>query len=365
MILTMNKGARLVKLIDSIIGPFCVRIVSRRSTIGYPFETGKILFLRPGGIGDAVLLIPAIQAVKRVFPSANIHVLAEERNAEVLSLCPEVERVFHYTRLPELVSVIREKYDVVIDTEQWHRLSAVVARLGGAPISLGFATNDRKKLFTHPAPYSHDDYEIESFLRLVEPIAEKAVFDRESPFVVVSEKDREKVEPLLDAVSKRQFVSLFPGGTIPERRWGSDRFHDLAVALSENGYGAVVIGGKSDVRAGEDIIRGVPEGINLAGKLSLRESAAVINLSSLLVTGDSGILHLGYAVGSKVVALFGPGIEKKWAPRSSRVRVINKGLPCSPCTRFGYTPKCPRNAECMKTITVEEVLENITELMNS
>ena len=75
----------------------------------------------------------------------------------------------------------------------------------------------------------------------------------------------------------------------------------------------------------------------------------------LLITGDSGIMHIGYGLGIKIVALFGPGREKKWAPRGRNCIVINKNLSCSPCTTFGYTPKCKKNAECMKQITVEEV----------
>ena len=127
--------------------------------------------------------------------------------------------------------------------------------------------------------------------------------------------------------------------------------------LSERGYGIIVVGGKDDIRAGEEIIRDIPGGISICGKLSLPETAAMLKESSLLVTGDSGIMHLGYAVGTKVVALFGPGIVKKWAPRSSRVIVINKELPCSPCTKFGYTSTCPIDAECMQRIAAEEVME--------
>lgn len=350
-------------MIDSSIGPLCVRLLPRLKVRVQSAEQQKILLLRPGGIGDAVLLIPAIQELRKRFPAASIHVLAEKRNAEVFLLCPDVERVFRYDRPSELLSVIRRSYDIAIDTEQWHRLSAVVARLLRAPVSVGFAANERAKLFTHPIPYSHDDYEVDSFLRLIVPLADKTAFDPLLPLLTVSEQVWSQIEADLRPLADKKLVVLFPGGSIAERQWGSSKFHVVAEQLSRKGFGIVVIGGKGDFSAGEEIVRGISGGLNMCGRLSLAGSAAVLKRSSLLITGDSGIMHVGYAVGAKVLALFGPGIEKKWAPRSPRVAILNKHLPCSPCTRFGYTPRCKKNTACMKEISVQEVVESAAALL--
>jgi len=69
-------------------------------------------------------------------------------------------------------------------------------------------------------------------------------------------------------------------------------------------------------------------------------------------------MHIGYGLGIKIIALFGPGNEKKWAPQGRNCKVINKKMECSPCSKFGYTSTCLIDAECMKRITVEEVMEN-------
>lgn len=353
----MNKIS-ILKQIDSFLGPVLIPL-ARRTFLprggARPLE--RVLVIRPGGIGDAVLLIPAIRALKKKYPRAAVHVLAERRNAGVFLLCPDIERIFHYDRPMELMAAIRGRYDAVIDTEQWHRLSALVARVVRAPISLGFSTNERRGLFSHPSPYSHDDYEVDSFLHLVGSLGVDPVFDAEEPFLFVPEQIRTTADRLGGIFSGNQVVALSPGGTIEERRWGRGRFHAVAERLSAAGYGIAVIGGKADVAAGREIVKGIPDGVDLCGTLSLPESAAVIRRSAALIAGDSGVMHLGYAMGTKVVALFGPGIERKWAPRSSRVDVLNKHLPCSPCTKFGYTGRCPIDAECMKRITVEEVVE--------
>ena len=322
----------------------------------------RILVIRPGGIGDAVLLIPAIAALKKQYPQTVIHILAEKRNSAIYSLCPDVNRVLHYDKLSQLLTAIRSDYDIVIDTEQWHRLSAVVARMTRAPILIGYATNERKKLFTHSVHYSHDDYEVDSFLQLLKPLVEPVSVDLEKPFLTVPAATSDKIRLLLKPIKHKKIVALFPGGSIEERRWGSEQFHQVAKALVQYGFSVVVVGGRDDYKAGVEIAAGLHEAVSLCGILSLVETAAVLKEAELLVSGDSGILHVGFGMGIKTLSLFGPGIEKKWAPRGQKHAVINKKLDCSPCTKFGYTPKCKKNAECMKQITVDEVIAKVLEL---
>ena len=117
-----------------------------------------------------------------------------------------------------------------------------------------------------------------------------------------------------------------------------------------------MVGGNDDVVAGNVIIK-TSVGLNLAGLTSLAETAAIIKRATLLISGDSGVLHLGFGLGTPTVSLFGPGIAKKWAPRGPQHLVLNHQLPCSPCTRFGHTQKCTHNAECIKGITSDEVFQ--------
>lgn len=352
----------LLKTVDSVIGRFAVSLFGIKHRRN-PTSLEKILIIRPGGIGDAVLLIPSIIAIKKKYPSVSIDILAEKRNFEVFSLCREVNRVFLYDRPIEFLYAIRGRYDIVIDTEQWHRLSAVIARLTRAPVSIGYATNERKKLFTHPIPYSHEDYEVDSFLNLVSPLVGKVFFDQNKPFLSVPSEVTGRGSSLLQTLLGHKVVAVFPGGSIPERRWGVERFHETAKMLTGKGYGIVILGGKREIREGDEISRGLDNVMNLCGRLSLIETAAILKEVSMLITGDSGLMHIAYGLGTRVVALFGPGIEKKWAPRGKGNIVINKKVNCSPCTSFGYTSRCKKNSECMNQITVKEVFEKTTDLL--
>jgi ADP-heptose:LPS heptosyltransferase len=354
----MNKIS-LLKKIDSFLGRFiCSLFIDRTSSLFLKFSPSdvlQILIIRPGGVGDAALLIPAICLIKNTFPNATITILAEKRNAEVFTLIPGIARVLCYDVITELMAAFRLKPDIVIDTEQYHRLSAVVTRLTGAGILIGFGTNERERLFHNTLPYSHDDYEIDSFMHLLAPLGITPPTSLNATFLLVPPLYQTRALQLLAPLAEKPFVILFPGASIPERRWGVECFRQVAARLAEQGYGIVVIGGKDDLAAGDAIIPA--NSLNLAGKTSLVESAAIIERAVLLISGDSGVLHLGVGLGISTVSLFGSGIAQKWAPRGANHIVLNKNLPCSPCTRFGYTPKCPRQAECLQHINPQEVID--------
>ena len=352
---------RFLKYVDKIIGSFLTRLLSAPAP-GSFLTPRKILIIRPGGIGDAVHLVPVIKTLRAAFPEAIIDILAEKRNGAVFSLTDDVARVFRYDTLSELLHVFRKQYDLVIDTEQWHRLSAVIARLKRATETIGYATNERKKLFTHAVNYSHDDYETESFLNLLTPLHIACRTYIVPPYLSVPESANLKAVSLLGELAAKPFAVLFPGASIAERRWGVQNFIYLAERLHQKGIPAVVVGGSDDSVDGARIAcRG--QALNLAGKTSLLETAAVIDHAALLISGDSGVLHIGVGLGKPTISLFGPGRAKKWAPRGDGHIVINKCLPCSPCTTFGYTPKCPIHAECIADIKVDEVMEAVAKVM--
>lgn len=352
-----------LKKVDGIAGSLLTRILPGPFRGGaLPDTLRRVLLVRPGGIGDAVLLVPAIRALKNRFPGAEITVLAERRNGAALGLCPDVSHVLFYDCPRQLAEVMRRRYDVVIDTEQWHRLSAVVSRLIRSDLKIGFATNERKRLFHAAVPYSHEDYEAESFLGLMQPLG---VINQQAdfPFLQVPSQIEKRVGEVLAPLADQRFVVLFPGASVPERRWGLEEFHRLAIELNKEGCQAVVVGGSQDRGAGKAILTGC-RGINLAGRTSLVETAAVLQRSRLLITGDSGVLHMAVGLDVPTVSLFGPGIAAKWAPRGKKHIVLSKNLDCSPCTRFGYTPPCPEGGRCIQEISVDEVVEAVRAVMD-
>lgn len=318
----------------------------------------KILVIRPGGIGDAVLLIPFLKVLRNHFVGARISVLAERRNAAVLkpAVGSIVDELLCYDNIHDVLSLLPRSFQIVIDTEQWHVLSALTGRFFARRkgFQIGFATNERAMFFSYAVPYDDEGFEGDNFFRLLEPLGIKVNPPRPySNFYPLTEGNNNRADR----------VVIFPGASIKERQWDAARFRDVARWLNSKNMDVVIVGGKEDIPTSRLISDGLSRVINLAGKTSLYETAKILASSKLLISSDSGIMHLAVAVGTPVVALFGPGIESKWAPRDGVSIVINRRLPCSPCTRYGYTIACPRNARCIMEIGVDDVIEAANKIL--
>jgi len=352
--------------IDGLLGTLLIKLlpptnVQKAAGIRTP---STCLIIRPGGIGDAVLLAPMIRQIKLRFPGLIIDFLVEKRNRSVIAMYGPVGQVYCYDRPLDLIKVLSRRYDAVIDTEQWYRLSAVVARLVRAGKRVGFATNARSKMFSHPIVYSLDEYEVVSFFRLLEPFGIRAELPTDlSPFLQIPREAESRAASLCVGLNPESLVVIFPGASIPQKRWGGDRFRLVGRALAEKGLTLLVVGGAEESATGMRIVADGC-GVNLAGKTSLTETAAIIAHAAAVVSGDSGILHLAYALGRPTVALFGPSSVAKWAPQGARHIVIKHGLPCAPCSQFGRTPTCLRKIECLRNIAVEEVTAAVCEVLH-
>jgi ADP-heptose:LPS heptosyltransferase len=351
----------LIKLLDRYVGRTAIYLLypPQLSFCRYP---SKVLFIRPGGIGDAILLIPSILQFKSKFTEAHITILAEKRNAAAFELCPDVDTTLCYDHPREFNQALWGRYDVVIDTEQWYRLSAVVARLVRAPVKIGFATNERRRMFIHSVRYELSAYEPDNFSALLEPLT-----------IVCQQGDKEislslpnqaitRAKQLLQSLVSDRFVVIFPSASVPEKRWGAGRFRRVVEMLTVLGIGTVVVGGKEDRQQGETIVAGCLA-LNLAGLTSLSETAAVIQKCSVLLSGDSGVLHIAAGLNIPTVSLFGPSSSLKWAPRGEKHVVVSRHLSCSPCSMFGRTPPCPHGVRCMNEITVDQVVEAAVRLL--
>lgn len=351
----------ILKKIDPLVGRLLMAVLPRppkRQAMTLP---GSALFIRPGGIGDAVLLLPAVLQLSKRFPQCRIEVLAESRNAAVFALCPAVTNVYRYDQPPDLLKVLSRYYDLVIDSEQWHRLSAVVARLIRSRMKIGFATNERSKMFTATVAYRQQEHEIYSFLRLLEPLGVENISVEPVPWLTIP--SYVDLPSDLKLPSDRPYIVLFPGASIIERQWGGEAFAELAERLSEIGYAVVLVGAASDVVAGKTIQGRLSGVVNLIARTSLLQTTAVLKNAALLVSGDSGVLHLAAGLVVPTLSLFGPGIVAKWAPVGAQHGVIHHRLDCSPCTRFGTTPACPIGARCLSEISVDEVFAAAQELL--
>jgi lipopolysaccharide heptosyltransferase II len=351
---------KLLKLLDRVIGVPLLRLFkeSKRDEGITPETIKKILLIRPGGMGDLVLLLPMIQILGEKLQNAEIDVLCEKRNAAICKFSKKIKKVYLYDNIFDLVKCLRNKYDLTIDTEQWHRFSAIVALLTKAPVRIGFNTNDRRKLFTRPVPYKCEDYEIKSFLHLIAPVTGEVQFNREEPFIDITQAWPAHLLPGVNP-EKDKIACIFPGSSVKEKKWQIEKFAKVASALINKGYKPVLIGSSKDSKIAKKINHYEKSCLDLTGKTSIKDVAGILKKSELLLSADSGLMHLAYAIGTPTISLFGASNIKKWAPKGKNHITISKRLTCSPCSQFGYVPKCRKKLHCMSLITAEEVISAV------
>ena len=373
----------LLKVLDATVGFIlcwilgCARFLFGGRTVSEDFRNrrpGRILVIRPGGIGDMVLLLPVIERIRTEFPGAEIDLVCEKRNLEVLELAGLSGCAIPYDSAPFrlLWRFWRTKYDVAIDTEQFHNFSAVLSLLSGAPARIGFKINpNRNLLYTHLVNYAMDEYEGVQFMRLLAPLhVSNLDYHIEGILAGVSVRESAAIGPTLKAMREaKSYVALSPGSTTAYKRWDAAKFAAVANHLmARRGLAVVLVGGRDARLAANIISKSVsnPEGILCpgVGRLPLVDTVALIRDACLFVGGDSGLAHLAVALGVPTVVLFGPSDDMKWGVNDLRHAVVRKPIPCAPCFIFGYHRLC-RAPACMAEISIRDVTDACDRILNA
>jgi lipopolysaccharide heptosyltransferase II len=354
----------------------------------------SILLVQLDHLGDAILSIGLLRGLKAAWPRARIDVLASPSNAQLFDCLPEVRRVFvaQVTRfcgagtLPWIASTLRwgwslrrYRYDLAIDP-RGDLPAAVILRLCGAPVRLGWGCGGGGFLLTHQAEFVWGRHEVLSRQALLDElnIVPPSNAPAWPPRLVASRFASEEIDRRLSASSPR--IVLHVGAGTHAKRWPAEHWQELIGRLIlEYDASIVLVGSAADrelVGTMPGARRGSPDpadawtaglppvlpGVqNWCGKLSLDELAALIERANLLISGDSGPAHLAAAVGTPVVVLFsGTNNPEQWRPWGVNVRVVNHSTPCSPC----HLASCPlRNHPCMRDLQPLAVLAAAREFL--
>lgn len=349
---------KIIKIFDLVIGSCLARVVSGESPGDVlPGSIKRILVIRPGGIGDAIFVLPFLRIIKKENPNLTIDILCEKRNAQIFeSQRGSCDDVLCYDRSGSFRRIWQRQYDVVVDTEQWHYLSALVSYFIKSKMNIGFGTRPlRAKLFNKTIAYIDDAYEIKNFQNLFLPLfpAVNQISDISSSFFV-----DEKAMKWAQENAPGQYMTLFLGASIPLRRLSLNQSTEIIQFAFSKNLSVVLLGGHDVVQEGHRITEHISDHrvTSFIGQTSLLQTAALIKKSKLFIGPDSGITHLARAVGTPVIAVFGPGNLQKWGPKGERDRVVTLNLPCSPCTIFGYTvPTCRGTYKCMRDIMLGDI----------
>ncbi len=321
-------------------------------------------------IGDAVMTMPALRALRKAYPGATISLLAKPAVIPVFENNPDIDDIIEYDGKFEgfmgklrLAWFLREKKFAMALLLQNAFDAALIAWLAGIPRRIGYNRDGRGILLTDAVPFNGDDRKIHHtmyYLNLLDSAGIHADF--EEPVIHLSIEERMKAREVLSEL-KRPILGVNPGATFGSaKRWLPERFADVANWFRRGtGGGIVIFGSKNEAAMAQKIDKQVPQDkLFLAGKTSLRELAALIAECDILLTNDSGPMHIAYAVGAPTLAIFGSTDPKLTGPTGEGHTTIKKEFSCSPCFQRNCRTK---DLRCMYTVTAEEVFFKIKEML--
>lgn len=341
----------------------------------------KILFIKLSAIGDVVQTLPALEAIKSIYPESEITWVVEEAAAGILEGHSLINKLLVSRRkawlrmlrdpltfakgLGNIIRFMREirsiRYDIAIDFQGLFK-SGMLIGLAHAARKIGHdGTRELSYLFLNerlPA-YDIEKHALERYLDVARYLGAKdpsptCTLPIESEFSIMKErltKTRTPGGPL---------VVINPVARWKTKLWPERNFAVLADRLVTEEKAVVIFTGGAEDRAvnGRIISMMSEKAMDWAGETTLKELAALASLADLFITTDTGPMHLAAAAGAKVLALFGPTAPWRTGPYGPSHIIVRAGISCSPC----FERKCELGVRCMKEITVDEVMRALANL---
>jgi|ERR1700752_526055 len=329
-------------------------------------------------VGDSVMTIPALRALRRVLPQAHITLVIRPGAKGIFSEADYIDYVLAYDRksafsvFPQIREWKRRRFDLAVLFQNAFE-AALIPFLAGVPVRLGYATESRQALLTHPLAlpdWRSSRHEVFYYLYLVTAL-EQMLFEQSTicetepdASIQISESRKLEATDLLRAhgVSEGDPVVVICPGSINSRakRWPADSFAALADRLIDSRRSVLLIGSKDELDVTENVIRQMRnEPVILTGKTSLDQITAVLDRADLIVTNDTGPAHIAAALGRPTLVIFGPTNPLTTRPFALDAEILRHPPDCAPC----MLRDCPIDHRCMTAITVDEVFERSQALL--
>lgn len=333
----------------------------------------KILVVNVNWLGDIIFSTPVFKALKKRYPGARVSCLAVPRVKEILECVPGVDEVIVYdekgrdrglfakTRL--IARLKQEKFDAAFLLHgSWTR--ALLVYLAGIPVRVGH-TRKKGRFLTHGAPFPGEEkHKSDVYLSVIEafgvPVPDRACE------LSVSEQAKEEIVSILaneGIGAQEKFVVVHTSGNWGLKRWPKENWAGLIRRLSgELKIKVVISEGPAEIEWAEEVARlSAVKPVVLAGKTDLKQLVALLARADLVISADSGPLHIASCVNHNVIGIFGPTMPATTGPRGkARAVIFHKDVGCNRASC--YYLACPDNI-CMKAVTVDEVFEKVKSLM--
>jgi len=380
-------AVRLIKFVDKFIGgPYCLILgiinLFKHKELPKKEATKNILIIQLWGIGETVLTIPAIKALKDIYIKTAIDILCTKRNKDVYFNYPFINKLnvvkLNLFSLKWFVLKNWKRYNIVIDMEEYLNISAIMSFFIGR-YAIGYSHGARSLTYSRKVQYNDNQHTSNTFLDLVKPLGVKGFIEKlEKLNYTGTDKKIVDLDLKYSGIKKTNFlIGIAPGAaeSSKSRMWPGQNFAEVIekACHKRKNCKVILIGANYEKKLNKDIIELIKDKrvkknvLNLAGKFSLRQTFYLISKCNVFIGNDSGPMHIAAAMDVKTIGLFGPNLPIRFRPLNKKSRAVFKDMPCSPCINVhkGQVPECFYGEEsrdyrkCMKEIKVRDVLRYI------
>ena len=331
----------------------------------------RILIIQTAFLGDVLLTLPIIHHLRKARPDYKISILVKSELKEIQDIYPYAEFLFidkssKVKSIIETVKIIRKKYDIVISPHRSYR-SAIISYLSKTPIRISFDKSSLNFVYTHVIKYQSRVHEIERNLSLIEPIIGKVNWKEQIRLNLLNYVFNEE---FMNWKNRNDKVIVVAPGTVWETKRYPEYYYAILIRkLIDLGFKVVLIGTSNEFELGYRIVKYIKNDyslLNLVGKLSLKESISLIQLSDLLICNDSAPTHMGVFTETPIITIYGSTVpEFGFYPFREKDKIMQvENLPCKPCGIHGYK-KCPeKHFKCMLDLKPDLICEKVKEVLN-
>lgn len=339
----------------------------------------KILIRSTSWIGDSIVSIPALRELRRIFPSSKLVLLVKPWVRDVYLDADFVDDVLIHEggnkgAFKTILEIRKGSFDAAILFQNAF-IAAALTYLAGIPVRIGFPTDHRRLLLTHPLNLAESirrTHQIFYYLNIASKVEElflgrsRVNFQAPDYRLPVSEGRQAKAKEYLHSLgldASRKLIAISPGATNSRaKQWPADRFAGIGDRLAKDcKCNVVIVGAPSEKALGETIAGRMqhPPAL-LAGRTSLAESIAILSICDLVISNDTGPAYLSAALRRPTLTIFGPTDFNMICPTSDTAHIVRSPVHCAPC----MLRDCPTEHECMTGVTVDMAYRRAADLLS-
>lgn len=354
-----------------------------RKQAALPENPERILAVKPWGLGALILATPALAALRKRFPAAELTLLTQKNLDTLYDNAGLYDRVSAWDAdelraLPHALRRFRAeaaelRYDLAVNLDGLGELACLLTHLSGAPATAGLVPGGERRGYTAPVELDETCHAAQACLDVAQAVGAEAEIVPPLPPKLKSAELEQARDTLrqwgVDSHSPLVGLNMNAGGFAPRRAWPAEKFVLLAEFVEElGGYKTVFFGSAEEERFVSRHVKHMHlQPINLAGRTSVRQLAALLAQLHLFVSCDSGPLHLASALGVPCVGIYGPESPRRSGiAEGEKAAVVWRKPECGPCVSFlrGELKPCQRGEECVREITLETVRRVVTDLLD-